>query len=200
MKDPWFGVLQEVKLLNLLSTKHPKSEESWSHRRWLLHFTEKLNIDKQLFKKLCKLDMTVCERCAKLYPRNYFAWAYRRLVITSLKSDKEFIYEELENMKKYAKKHVSDHSGFSYVQFLFEELYRNFGVTKEFLEKLIDQFYFDQFLIINYPGHEALWAYRRFLWDLLLKVASENDANIEINVSVDEYKGDDVEETCKISI
>lgn len=77
----------------------------------------------------------------------------------------QVVYGELHSTEGWVTKHISDHSGFHYRQFLLKCLSQQ-------AEKLSEQFllnyrnivqkemYLITDLIKSYPGHEALWYHR----------------------------------------
>lgn len=85
----------------------------------------------------------------------------------------QVVYGELHSTEGWVTKHISDHSGFHYRQFLLKCLSQQ-------AEKLSEQFllnyrnivqkemYLITDLIKSYPGHEALWYHRYDTFILVL--------------------------------
>eukprot|EP00455_Lapot_gusevi_P004665 TRINITY_DN11922_c0_g1_i2.p1 TRINITY_DN11922_c0_g1~~TRINITY_DN11922_c0_g1_i2.p1 ORF type:complete len:443 (-),score=45.40 TRINITY_DN11922_c0_g1_i2:41-1297(-) len=122
--------LQEIKFLNLVFTKHPKSGEGWAHRRWLLRripgFSSSpspARASAELRESLLEGELRVCERVAEIYPKNYFAWSHRHWLVQSIMERRlEIFQQELERLKRWSNLHVSDHSGFHHRQVTLLEL------------------------------------------------------------------------------
>jgi hypothetical protein len=80
-------VKAELNLLNLIGTKHPKSGEMWHHRFWvikncILKFAK--TMDSQFVLQLLNTEMQFSERMAAIYPRNYYSWTNRNLLLKEL--------------------------------------------------------------------------------------------------------------------
>lgn len=138
---------RELQFLNLLGTKHPKSGESWHHRWWILKKrieiemamkpqndanadSDVIDREQSLF-QLLNSEMMVAERMAVLYPRNYYAWTHRQLIVKELirlgMTDRllpRLIESELRRMDGWTRRNVSDHSGFHHIMFLLQTWYR----------------------------------------------------------------------------
>ena len=66
-------------------TKHPKSAEAWAYRKWLLALGTEDSLPDVL-------DL------ASLYPRNYYAWSYVHVLITTLAKGDEYDVEDCINL------------------------------------------------------------------------------------------------------
>ena len=66
---------------------------------------------------------------------------------------------ELEQMRQFVSVHVSDHSGFHYLQFLLN-CWQVLRGDEQFLSRLKSELQLTQELIQLYPGHEAIWYHR----------------------------------------
>nr|XP_022329534.1 protein prenyltransferase alpha subunit repeat-containing protein 1-like isoform X2 [Crassostrea virginica] len=221
------SVTEDLKFGALVLTKHPKSPETFSHRKWLLHrFVDNclasslgsntstgsnacdsfvnmeaidLNMEASLngphfdnapdlinqpnYHELMRKELNVCKRAADKHPCNYNAWSHRLWVLQQcFNCSLQVVCGELHSTEGWVKRHISDHSGFHYRQFLLKCLSQQ-------AEKLSEQYllnyrnlvqkelYLVTDLIKSYPGHEALWYHRRYVFQSMCescdKVAKE---------------------------
>ncbi|KAK3606300.1 hypothetical protein CHS0354_037978 [Potamilus streckersoni] len=224
-------VLEELKFGALILSKHPKSAEAFSHRKWVLgkfldsflssshdsttsngsacsyeqglvsmeaidlsvefvggmpvvqHGVENGHQDLKLqpvseYQAQMKAELRVCEKAAEKYPCNYYAWSHRIWVIQHCHNFCiQLLLGELQKTEGWVSKHVSDHSGFHYRQFLLSTLQRQaeclhnqFKLLYQNLLLKEHQFIVD--LIHTYPGHEALWSHRKFVFHISYQVFS----------------------------
>jgi protein prenyltransferase alpha subunit repeat containing protein 1 len=76
---------KEVKFLDVIFSKHPKSPSAWHHRRWCLlrlfcHASTNQGANEGTpysFSSVVDQEVALCERMCDLYPRNYYAWNHR---------------------------------------------------------------------------------------------------------------------------
>lgn len=125
------------------------------------------------YNELMRKEMNVCKNAADNHPCNYNAWSHRIWVLQHcFNCSLQVVYGELHSTEGWVTKHISDHSGFHYRQFLLKCLSQQ-------AEKLSEQFllnyrnivqkemYLITDLIKSYPGHEALWYHRRYVFQSL---------------------------------
>ncbi|ESP05302.1 hypothetical protein LOTGIDRAFT_102637 [Lottia gigantea] len=179
------NIEDDLKLGRLILTKHPKSPETFIHRRWLLQryinqcliflptnqnsSSNNTLIPVQLntnIQRLVTQEFAVCLHAAEHYPCNYHAWSHRIwLIQTAYNNSIQVLLTELQKTIIWFAQHVSDHSGFHYRQFLLTSLMNQ---SKTLLHKYhidINDIITQEFdktcdLIACFPGHEALWYHR----------------------------------------
>ncbi|XP_013395480.1 protein prenyltransferase alpha subunit repeat-containing protein 1-A [Lingula anatina] len=210
LQEKHVSVYEELKLSALVLSKHPKSPETFAHRKWILSLScfgadivdnsqiepnqsgnpslrvshiipRVMKLSTEELKALINEEMRVCTMAAEKYANNYNAWSHRIWVIINLfNCNKQFIMAEYENTRSYVSMHVSDHSGFHYRQFLLS----NAEQTSSILQQELD---FISELISVYPGHEALWYHRRFIIHAMynLQNISKSDAVIDTSSSTE---------------
>ncbi|PIK60247.1 hypothetical protein BSL78_02809 [Apostichopus japonicus] len=172
----YFTALTELKFTNIILTCHPKSPETYVHKRWIVRhaFTKQAegNVDNRIVdtdeqtQTALDTEMEGSRVAASGYPSNYNAWSHRIWTVKALaRCSAEVLESELENTKSWVRQHVSDHSGLQYRQFLLSE-HRQKCLLEEHLLK---EFQFLDDLLISYPGHEALWNHRRALYHLAVQ-------------------------------
>ncbi|KAI3984828.1 hypothetical protein MKX01_039445 [Papaver californicum] len=165
--------MDELLFSSLILSYAPKSENAWSHRRWVV-------------KTIARTHSNVEKIKSKM---NYRAWYLRCWLISYLTRSQ--VLEELIKSKKWAELNVADNCCFHYrLQLLlklleqsiskhgqnismnsYPELYR---VWKEELN-------WDKMLIKRYVGREALWGHRMFLsqcWVKHFGIAAQDGANL----------------------
>ncbi|EFA86310.1 hypothetical protein PPL_00100 [Heterostelium album PN500] len=148
----------EIKFLNLVFTKHPKSGEAWCHRRWVLTDSpcwSALNLESEI---------AVCRRVAEIYPKNYYAWCHRMWCLNTQLSMANLL-ADLKRMDQWALRNVSDYCGFHHRFELLRQVYRLAAEGRCDWQSVIDlwsrEFYMIDSLIKKYPGHETLWSHKR---------------------------------------
>jgi protein prenyltransferase alpha subunit repeat containing protein 1 len=152
--------LKELQLSGLVLSKHPKSGETWAHRRWVL---EKL----ELFDR--QGEIAICEKTAEIYAKNYYAWTHRRWIFGGNHITLEDFLQEIERVQLWIRYHISQHCALFYLQFLCSKVssllrsQENDTAISDFFK---GRFEFVNRLIDTYPGHESLWMHKRFLWTL----------------------------------
>ena len=74
------ALLQEIRFLNLLFTKHPKCGDGWAHRHWVVTAALERMADEPEAKRdaLVGGELRVCARVAETYPKCYYAWTHRQ--------------------------------------------------------------------------------------------------------------------------
>jgi len=145
-------------------------------------------------------EIIICQRIAEVYPKNYYAWTYRQLVSDKLQSI-DNVKEQLDVLGKWTRKHVSDHCAYhcrqnlwmKYIELIDIDLSKTFLSlsrsdfsntalqTKTFTIETLkcrelfilckEEFKFSSYLLVYFPGHEAMWCHRRkfvIFWILLI--------------------------------
>lgn len=137
-------------------------------------------------------EIEICSKITEQYPRNYYAWTYRQLVSYHINTPDK-IETQLDELKSWIKRHVSDFCAYHYRHFLWERyIYslhkeigdfllnhlnsfpnisglqiKGFKMDKELSIKFFhfwkSEWMLSHNLIIFYPGHESLWSHRRAL-------------------------------------
>ncbi|XP_064608015.1 protein prenyltransferase alpha subunit repeat-containing protein 1-like [Liolophura sinensis] len=219
------SIEEDLKLAGLVLTKHPKSPETYSHRKWLLnrlqkesnpiialepdrhtngaiqngdvsmdsiniivgshsvnHGSHNVNHSNHLildtaadWEEILSEELCVCEAAASRYPSNYNAWSHRIWVVQKFyKRGIQVLLREMSSTMPWVSSHVSDHSGFHYRQFLLSQLcVEKARVQTELTvcvrDLVTEEMKFVTDLITFYPGHEALWYHRKFVFFTLHK-------------------------------
>lgn len=155
----------EIAFLSLVFTKHPKSVESWSHRRWVV--AQLLaSRPQQINESIHQRELDVCEKVAQAYPKNYYAWTHRQWVLNQLNLVQ--VLSEFERMANWVSKRTSDHAGLHYRQSALLRLTQMKMDSRESSPLSLCSIWKTEFevshqLITSNPGHEALWCHLRFV-------------------------------------
>ena len=107
----WPGAAAELPFVALVLRKHPKSEEAWSHRQWLVKRLAAGDV-------VPEREFRLCEECGERHPRNYYAWAHRAFVASRLAGQRQPLLRELRAVRTWTRTHISDGSGFCFMQHL----------------------------------------------------------------------------------
>ncbi|KAG7375471.1 hypothetical protein PHYPSEUDO_001084 [Phytophthora pseudosyringae] len=168
----WLDARDEVQFTNLVFTLHPKSIDTWAYRRWLaIQLCESLPGDE--LRVMFEQHIEVCSRLAEQKPRNYHAWSFRHWVVSRLPLD--LTLREIENMERWCRTHVTDHSGWNHRQHTLNELakkYRDSGSVDSLQKLVLAEYKFVSEIMAQYPTHEALWCHRRYVMQCLLSEVS----------------------------
>ncbi|GAB4855351.1 hypothetical protein Ancab_023972 [Ancistrocladus abbreviatus] len=160
--------VDELHLSSLVLSFAPKTENAWSHRRWVIKMIAGKRANLQ---EILEKESELVEKIAEKSKMNYRAWNHRSWLVAYMPSQQ--VLHELKKSRNWAGLHVADNSCFHYRRRLmlrmlddarheqdlvlrstqFESL---FAVWKEELE-------WNEILIRRYVGREALWHHRRFL-------------------------------------
>lgn len=174
----WLAPEDELRLVDLLLAKHPKSGEAWSHRRWVLA-RPALSSSPGGVDAAVTHELAVCASAARSYPKNYFAWTHRYWALRRLAP--ELAAAECDTMRQWAAINTSDHAGLHYrgsavllaaAQAVQRELLLpnkrgepsacwSSGTTGE--AKWQQAWEQGNELQGRYPGHESMWRHRRLL-------------------------------------
>ncbi|XP_016680294.1 uncharacterized protein [Gossypium hirsutum] len=136
----------ELHLSALVLSYSHKSEQAWSHRRWVIKMIcEKYSNLQQIIAKESELVEKIAER-SKM---NYRAWNHRCWLVSYM--TREQMLYELKKSRDWAGLHVADNSCFHYRRRLM------LGISEN---KQGDDPSYD---VENYQVVKALWLHRRFL-------------------------------------
>ncbi|XP_029850367.1 protein prenyltransferase alpha subunit repeat-containing protein 1 [Ixodes scapularis] len=150
---------EELQFSQLVLTRKPKCSEVFSHRRWLMeHNLRGFSSDRA--NVILQEELKVCLQAADRYRCNYYAWTYRIWLMDRFVHGNPLMLEsEMQQTRDWVRSHVSDCSGFHYRQYLLRRVGSVPLLSREL--SLCEE------LCLLHPGHEAIWAHRRFcLWHL----------------------------------
>ncbi|KAF7998108.1 hypothetical protein HCN44_009506 [Aphidius gifuensis] len=133
-------IIQELRFIKIVLYNKAKCFEAFSYRRWLIQF---ILIDKKIPQKpqldpqtLLSDELIVAGMSADRYANNYHAWNYRQFIIETyeLLSPSTFgslLLNEWDNSGVWCRRNVSDHSGFSYREYLLKKILTIESTTDE---------------------------------------------------------------------
>ena len=190
-----YNVKDDLTFSALILSKHPKSPETFAHRKWLFlklkdrpvtPFTKQSCVkgttqDQVLSREMRDIvdrELEVCTSAARKYRNNYHAWTHRIWLLKTYSfSNARILESELDFTSVWMTENVSDFSGYHYRQVVLSTYH---GLMEDNIEKakilqncrtlLRDLNSIDK-SIKDFPGHETLWNHRRFIVRLLLKFA-----------------------------
>ena len=180
----------DLKLMDLIMAKFPKSPETFAHRKWVV----KLLIDNIKVSSLCHTETTddtevktvldhefhICTLTASKYPNNYNAWSHRiwlfKSYIVGTRLLEHYIATEQSAISTFVSEHISDYSGLHYKQFLLKMASddQHVSIVENYFQ-LEFQENFD--LLSRYPDHEALWCHRRSLLFIYVEFTRSRESN-----------------------
>ncbi|KAK4773118.1 hypothetical protein SAY87_028137 [Trapa incisa] len=166
-KDTLSMYMDELRLSELILSYSAKSDQAWSHRRWVIkRIVGKLPNLQEVIGKESKL----VERIAERSKMNYRAWNHRCWLVSYMTGER--VVYELKNSRVWAGLHVADSSCFHYRRRLMMRMLEDFcaknasvsvGSSSEIYDIWKEELEWNKLLIKRYIGREALWLYRRFL-------------------------------------
>jgi len=71
----------EIHLLSVIFSKHPKSPAAWEHRRWCYHRKFAVAGRKALLPMELETEKELSRVMAEKYPKNYYAWLHRKWLL-----------------------------------------------------------------------------------------------------------------------
>ncbi|CAM9491718.1 unnamed protein product [Ectocarpus sp. 6 AP-2014] len=202
------SIAQEIKLLNLIFTKHAKSPNAWAHRRWCWRNNERFRarhaggtwhpLDVQEELKVCQRvaerflfhpqELLACMAPGRSGPlggrgtdaklltlpsegaraKNYAGAGQEGLPgedTPTAPAAAELLDREIEFVDRWLTSHVSDHSALNHRKNVFSALAAMSPASDEMARLgLVDkERSANSKLLRDYPGHESLWCYRRFV-------------------------------------
>ncbi|CAH2046491.1 unnamed protein product [Thlaspi arvense] len=156
---------EELRLSRLILSNCPKSEPTWSHRRWIIKMiSRRFSTPQEIITKESELVESIGER-SKM---NYRAWYHRCWLVSYMTIEQ--VLQELNKSKKWAGLHVADSSCFHYRRRLMLRVLEALNVKvnnasdKTEAHKIwMEELDWNKELVERYLGREALWLHRRFL-------------------------------------
>ena len=141
-KIPDLNLEDELHICHIGLTANPKCPGAFARIHKLLTNNE---VDQKIIQK----EIEFCNFLTTKRPRNYNLWFHRLWLYNKYKLG----VKEYEWAKEWAHSHPSDYSAYSYLEYVMPNDRNIFeGELKKNTE-----------MIFEFPGHESLWNYRRFL-------------------------------------
>ncbi|CAN6971811.1 hypothetical protein IGI04_034860 [Brassica rapa subsp. trilocularis] len=164
-KLPLEAFTEELRLSRLILSNSPKSEPTWSHRRWIIKMISRSSsMQQEIINKESELVESIGER-SKM---NYRAWYHRCWLVSYMTIEQ--VIQELTKSKRWAGLHVADSSCFHYRRRLMLRVLEalkvkgsNANDKTEAHKILMEELDWNKELLKLYLGREALWLHRRFL-------------------------------------
>ncbi|XP_039018960.1 protein prenyltransferase alpha subunit repeat-containing protein 1-like isoform X1 [Hibiscus syriacus] len=167
LKKPQLSVFTDELLLSALVLSYsPKSEQAWSHRRWVIKMIAEKYLNLQ---QIVAKESGLVEKIAERSKMNYRAWNHRCWLVSYM--TREQMLHELKRSKDWAGLHVADNSCFHYRRRLILRILENkpnkqgdnFSYDVENYQVMKEELELNEVLIKRYIGREALWLHRRYL-------------------------------------
>ncbi|XP_031398743.1 protein prenyltransferase alpha subunit repeat-containing protein 1 isoform X1 [Punica granatum] len=165
-KDALSTYMDELRLSELILSYSAKSDQAWSHRRWVI---KRIAGKVPNLQEILRKESELVEKIAERSKMNYRAWNHRCWLVSYMTAG-EVLYE-LKKSKAWAGLHVADSSCFHYRRRLMMRILEAFcsrnasasNKSNEIYETWKEELAWNEILIKRYIGREALWLYRRFL-------------------------------------
>ncbi|XP_031564585.1 protein prenyltransferase alpha subunit repeat-containing protein 1-like [Actinia tenebrosa] len=152
----------DLQLSSLILSKHPRSAETFSHRKWLIVQYVKQKGRSKYIQEWLRKELCICLYCADHYSDNYVAWTHRGWITEEFIDSKKKYLSELHAMEKWVQMHISDHCGFHFRQKLLTKL-KEMSSVEDMVLLLLEEMVFVTNLQDSFPGHECTWSHRRFI-------------------------------------
>ncbi|KAH9698775.1 protein prenylyltransferase superfamily protein [Citrus sinensis] len=166
-------LMDELHLSALVLSYSPKSEQAWSHRRWVINMIAR---NCSTLQWIIERESELVEKIAERSKMNYRAWNHRCWLVSFM--TREQVLDELKKSRNWSGLHVADNSCFHYRRRLMLRNLEGFCYTQDnnssgyFVETYQiwkEELDWNESLIKQYVGREALWLHRRFLSMYLIK-------------------------------
>ncbi|KAJ7978173.1 Protein prenyltransferase alpha subunit repeat-containing protein 1 [Quillaja saponaria] len=159
--------LDELLLSALVLSYSPKSEQAWNHRRWVI---KSISGTCSSLQDIVRKESELVEKIAERTKMNYRAWNHRCWLVSYM--TREQVLDELKKSKHWAGLHIADNCCFHYRRRLLLRIFAcpscmtgtaSSGYDAETFQVWKDELDWNETLIKQYVGREALWLHRRFL-------------------------------------
>ncbi|KAF5959159.1 hypothetical protein HYC85_000368 [Camellia sinensis] len=178
--------VDELLLSALVLSYAPKSECSWSHRRWVIKMIDGKSSNLQ---GIVEKESEIVKKIAEKSKMNYRAWNHRCWLVSHMSGGQRLMLRMLEESQ-----HKQDPVSSSSYNAEFRQLW------KEELD-------WNEVLIKQYIGREALWLHRRFLSFCWTKhfvtdihdISSHSDHKDTMNHEIGVFMDTELELVCSCS-
>ncbi|KAH9698804.1 protein prenylyltransferase superfamily protein [Citrus sinensis] len=166
-------LMDELRLSAVVLSHSPKSEQAWSHRRWVINMISR---NCSTLQWIIERESELVEKIAERSKMNYRAWNHRCWLVSFM--TREQVLNELKQSRNWSGLHVADNSCFHYHRRLMIWNLEGFchiqdnnssGYFVETYQVWKEELDWNESLIKRYVGREALWLHRRFLSLYLIK-------------------------------
>ncbi|CAI8606685.1 unnamed protein product [Vicia faba] len=175
--------VDELLLSEVVLSYSAKSEQAWSHRRWVI---KSISANCSNLEEILAKESELVEKIAERSKMNYRAWNHRCWLISYM--TKEQVLSEMRKSRSWASLHVSDNCCFHYRRRLLQKMMEDqscaketasYGHNADIVQAMKDELEWNETLIKRYVGREALWLHRRFLSSCWINsfLADSNDGS-----------------------
>ena len=174
----------EIKFIDIILYRHPKSPSLWEYRRFILQQLSSSSSSSS--SSFISAEIKCCEKMCDKYSRNYYGWNHRLWLSINYFTTKELYLHEIESMHEWMRSHPSDHSAVSYhIHLVNALLLKKFPSRKNDLSLIEDMFQYNKCMIELYPEYSTFWLHRRMLIMVMSARSSNNNShrNDELSVS-----------------
>ncbi|KAK3930508.1 Protein prenyltransferase alpha subunit repeat-containing protein 1 [Frankliniella fusca] len=117
-----FDPLTELHINAITLSRRPKSAESFVYRRWILKRMTAEPLESATLSSIIEEELQVSLMAADRYANNYHAWNHRMWVMSHIPQAQDKFYDEWTTSEIWVSKHVSEHSGLQYREFLLNQV------------------------------------------------------------------------------
>ncbi|XP_002268977.1 uncharacterized protein LOC100255283 isoform X1 [Vitis vinifera] len=160
--------MDEFLLSALVLSYSPKSEQAWSHRRWVIKM---IAGNYTYLQEVLGKESELVEKIAEKSKMNYRAWNHRCWLVFYMTGEQ--VLHELDKSRSWAGLHVADNCCFHYRRRLMLRILEcscykqdpnaSSGYNIEIYRVWKEELDWNKMLIERYIGREGLWLHRRFL-------------------------------------
>uniref|UniRef100_A0A7N0UZJ9 Uncharacterized protein n=1 Tax=Kalanchoe fedtschenkoi TaxID=63787 RepID=A0A7N0UZJ9_KALFE len=162
-------LMDELRLSGLVLSYAPKSDQAWSHRRWVIKM---IACQLSNLQDIMEKESLLVEQIAERYKMSYRAWYHRCWLVSYMTVEQ--MSHVLKDSRDWSGLHAADNSCFHYRRRLLLALLKyshcehgsnafNYCSSSEVQKIWKEEFDWNESLIKRYIGREALWLHRRFL-------------------------------------
>lgn len=124
-----FNLFSDLHINAVTLSRRPKSSEAFVYRRWLLSRIIETQLDGATESSVLEEELRVTSMAADRYANNYHAWNHRMWIMSHLSQAQNRCINEWTSSEEWISKHVSEHSGLQYREYLFKHFMLNVGHT-----------------------------------------------------------------------
>lgn len=122
-----FDPICELHVSAIALSRRPKASEAFVYRRWVLNRIIASPLEDASSYHLLEEELRVSLMAADRYPNNYYAWNHRMWIMSHLPKASEMLSAEWTFSETWVSRHVSEHSGLQYRQYLLKKVLQHLG-------------------------------------------------------------------------
>ncbi|KAJ3346812.1 Protein prenyltransferase alpha subunit repeat-containing protein 1 [Entophlyctis luteolus] len=172
----------ELALVDLVLSKHPKRPSAWAYRAWVFQrLIIEISGDISAQEAAFAHELAVCTQAAQRHRMNYHAWTYRWKLVDSATFEQKQL--GFQTVRDFMSANVSEHSAYAHALAILESIISHNAQKTSILDssKLLEIEVADAMRrIVSYPGHKSAWCYIQGLFLIIRRHSFETLNNSSV--------------------